>query len=160
MRLVCTLAVSLLLFPACNSDDNGSDMAVALDMGLGDDLAGADLVATDMGGIGAPCTTACDCTPGLGCLNNQCAQGTTDVYCCNGADCPPGAACQGSDQSFGTCMASADAGGNPTDMGRAPRDAGANFCPTVPCMANDLTTCMAFGCTMCVGGAVGMRCAR
>lgn len=47
------------------------------------------------GAAGAACNSACDCVPGLGCINGQCTKLTNPVYCCeNTKECPAGAACE------------------------------------------------------------------
>jgi hypothetical protein len=156
------LAFGLCLLVACNGD-SGSEAdlsATALD------LAGVDLHVVDSGGIGASCNSACDCQPGLGCLNKACTQGTVDIYCCSSAPCPAGAGCQSADQSYAVCAAGPDGGGvndggaGAGDLGVRPRDMGASFCQNVSCASGDLTKCQAFGCSMCVGGQGGMMCAK
>ena len=149
------LTLGLCLLGACSSDNSGGyDLSAAAN-----DLGAVDLRVLDSGGLGATCTTACDCQPGLGCLNKVCTQGNVDIYCCTGSPCPAGAGCQATDQSYALCSGP-DAGGNPSDLGTHARDMGASFCANVSCTAGDLTKCQAFGCSMCVGGPGGMTCAK
>lgn len=42
---------------------------------------------------GAPCESACDCTPGLSCVAGACTSGDSPVYCCDGF-CPAGESCE------------------------------------------------------------------
>ncbi len=49
------------------------------------------------------CKTACDCSPGLGCVSGKCISELLPVYCCEGS-CPAGAQCQhGGDGSMSHC---------------------------------------------------------
>ena len=50
------------------------------------------------------CQTACDCQPGIGCVNGHCAGGSSSTYCCEATTCPSGASCQSSSGSFATCQ--------------------------------------------------------
>jgi hypothetical protein len=65
---------------------------------------------------GAPCKTACDCTPGLGCSMGVCGGGTAlGYYCCDAGpqSCPPGSACETSTGGSSTCgSGSGGSGGN------------------------------------------------
>lgn len=58
------------------------------------------------------CTTACDCSPGLGCFGGRCIAGFAPVFCCDPEffpigppqdTCPAGQQCQHRDGSFDTC---------------------------------------------------------
>ena len=40
------------------------------------------------------CRSACDCDPGLGCIDGRCIAGFAPVYCCEGEVCPAGQQCQ------------------------------------------------------------------
>lgn len=102
--------------------DGGAD--TALDTGLADttvadttidastdstakDTGATDTGATDTGTVkdtGGGCTTACDCSPGLGCVSGKCISGFVPVYCCEGATCPAGQQCQhGADGTMSKC---------------------------------------------------------
>ncbi len=53
-----------------------------------------------------PCTTACDCTPGLSCVNGTCANSNQLMFCCNSNlpnSCPSGQACQNPNGSTAIC---------------------------------------------------------
>jgi len=50
------------------------------------------------------CRTACDCEPGLGCVEGRCSAGNTPVYCCESERCPAGEACQHRDGERDTCQ--------------------------------------------------------
>ncbi len=49
------------------------------------------------------CRTACDCDPGLGCVDGQCVSGIIPVYCCEGDVCPVGEQCQSRSGHSGRC---------------------------------------------------------
>jgi hypothetical protein len=49
------------------------------------------------------CTTACDCTPGLSCVDSTCMQTGSLLYCCGSAACPIGAVCQLPTGDFSNC---------------------------------------------------------
>ena len=40
------------------------------------------------------CATACDCDPGLSCIDNACVLGNSPLFCCEGSTCPSGQACE------------------------------------------------------------------
>jgi hypothetical protein len=40
------------------------------------------------------CQTACDCTPGLSCLQGRCQLDAAPMYCCDQGSCPSGMGCQ------------------------------------------------------------------
>lgn len=61
------------------------------------------------------CKTACDCSQGFDCINNQCISGFVPVYCCSKAGCPKGSTCINPDNTKGqcpniTCQSDADCG--------------------------------------------------
>ena len=56
------------------------------------------------------CQTACDCTPGLSCLQGRCQLDVEPMYCCDQGSCPSGMSCQ-------------------TQAGRG------GLCPSVECMS-------------------------
>jgi hypothetical protein len=58
------------------------------------------------------CATACDCSPGLSCINGQCLATPQPEYCCTSNDCPKGFGCQNPDGTYSQCG------------GTAPGDAG------------------------------------
>lgn len=57
------------------------------------------------------CQTACDCSPGLSCLNGQCIAAPQPEYCCASPKCPSGASCQNPDGTYSQCgVTTVDAG--------------------------------------------------
>jgi hypothetical protein len=113
--------------------------------------ASIDGSSADLGGMGAACTTACDCMPGLACFNMQCIAGFAPVYCCQSAVCPNGSFCENQTGGFGMC------GGGRRDLGAF------DVCPFIGCNGgNGLQRCMNMGCSMCVAraGGGGMVCAK
>lgn len=131
MRLF--LALGAIVFVGCGGDDGvttatdtGSEAATdsstadtstdtAVDTGVVDssgtdtsaDTTSKDTGVTDTGtakDTGGGCTTACDCSPGLGCVSGTCISGIVPVYCCEGATCPAGQQCQrGADGTMSKC---------------------------------------------------------
>jgi hypothetical protein len=93
-----------------------TDAAVVLDMALG--------------GEGAPCNTACDCTPGLACRNRTCRATAVMVFCCGSAECAGSALCEFSDGHISQCDR-VDGGGVPPVV-----DGGA---PPAMCMMTSCT---------------------
>jgi hypothetical protein len=49
------------------------------------------------------CRTACDCEPGLACIQGKCIAATAPVFCCENARCPAGEQCQHRDGTRGRC---------------------------------------------------------
>ena len=161
MRIGFILAISLAIV-GCGNDNGagGNDLA----MTLGDDMSGAGggggggggggsmdgFVITDGGAVGATCTTACDCMPGLGCFGGQCTAGNAPVYCCGSTDCPNGAICERMTGGYGRC-----------GFG-APDLAGFDNCSLISCNGpNGTTRCTMAGCSMCVNsGNGGKSCAK
>jgi hypothetical protein len=47
-------------------------------------------------GVSIPnqCETACDCTPGMRCIDGECIAGNDPIYCCGQDPCPLDARCQ------------------------------------------------------------------
>ena len=113
------------------------------------DGPGPSPMPMDLGAAGDPCTTACDCMPGLACFGQQCTAGVAAVYCCQSPVCPGGSFCQNLNGSFSQC-------GNPNDM------AGFDPCPFVRCNGGmGLQRCMQSGCSQCMpSGGQGNVCAR
>jgi hypothetical protein len=112
------------------------------------DLAGVDAQnpANDLGGVGTACTTACDCMPGLGCVQNMCISGILAVYCCEGTTCPANSLCQHTSGTYGQC-----GGGTTPDLG------GFDSCRFIGCQGGmGLQKCMNAGCSMCVANTGGM----
>jgi hypothetical protein len=117
-----------------------------------------------LGGMGASCQTACDCTPGLSCTQGTC--GTSrfgQLYCCESSTCPAGSFCQSSMGGFGQCSQSGgNGGGNGGGGGGFPGlpdfgipggfgDGGAGqFCTFIRCQSN--AQCTNFGCGSCGAG--------
>ena len=52
---------------------------------------------------GQQCQTACDCAPGLGCIDGTCIAGFAPVFCCEGDQCPAGQQCQHRDGHQDRC---------------------------------------------------------
>jgi hypothetical protein len=105
-------AALVLLMVGCTDGDAPpilvQDLGVSLDGGPG-----------DLGGVGAACTTACDCVPGLACRMKQCQAESVQVFCCGTPACTNANVCQFSDGTVGQCDRT-DGGGTPVDV-----DAGA-----------------------------------
>jgi hypothetical protein len=149
-----------MCFGGCSNDNGGGglDMAVASDLSASqDDLAGGggggtggggdggSIVIVDGGSAGDTCTTACECTPGLGCFMGKCRNTAQPVYCCNSTSCVAGDICQSSTGMYGRC------GGVGT-----PDLAGFDVCPFIRCNgANGTQLCMNAGCNMCVPDTQG-----
>src|SRR4051794_12073009 len=111
MRVAIFLAFALIM-PACDDDAGGGfdasptsdDLSAEVgDLAMGGQSGGDGGYSVDAGGVGATCTTACDCTPGLGCFGGQCVATNNPVYCCGGSPCPSGAFCESSGGMFGRC---------------------------------------------------------
>ncbi len=85
--------------------DSTVDSSGGSDTGV--DSGSKDTGVTDTGttkDTGGGCTTACDCSPGLGCVSGKCISGFVPVYCCEGATCPTGQQCQhGADGTMSKC---------------------------------------------------------
>ena len=91
------------------------------------------------GGGGSSCMTACDCTPGLACLQGSCVMSMFGaVYCCDNGMCPQGSFCQSSQGGFMQC---GGGGGGAVDFG-TPQ------CNTVRCRPNN-DFCPMIGCGTC-----------
>jgi hypothetical protein len=104
----------------CSSSNLSSSNGDGSSNDLTGNMSMMDLtVEPDLGGPGAPCTTACDCLAGLACNQmNQCAaiaQGM--VYCCE-RTCPAGDFCQSMDGTFMMCGGGRDGGFMRPDGGR------------------------------------------
>jgi hypothetical protein len=165
MRIGLFVAIALMV-PACGNDKGaggGDDLAMTVydmsavvgDMTPGGDLAGAGNngdggFVTDGGVVGATCTTACDCMPGLGCFNGTCTASNMPVYCCGSADCPSASVCQSSTGQYGRCN------------GAMPDLSAFDYCSLINCAgANGTARCTNAGCTSCVAnGNGGMSCAK
>ncbi|HEY2744436.1 MAG TPA: hypothetical protein VGL86_07430, partial [Polyangia bacterium] len=118
-------AALLLLMVGCTDGD--APPVLVQDIGAN---ALGDGGGVDMVGVGAPCVTACDCTPGLACQKMQCQSAAAPVFCCGAATCSDDNLCQFSDGEVGQCS-SADGGGTPVDV-----DAGATptACTNTSCV--------------------------
>jgi hypothetical protein len=55
------------------------------------------------GQMGSSCATACDCQPGLSCVNDKCGTGGAAYYCCESTSCPAGSMCQSSSGALASC---------------------------------------------------------
>ena len=58
---------------------------------------------SDLGGEGSPCSTACDCDPGLACRSGACHAGAIMVFCCSSPTCPGSSLCEFSDGKIDQC---------------------------------------------------------
>lgn len=160
-------ALALVFVAGCGRDNNkaspdlsapSGDLSAGLDgMAGGGDLGGGGdgggIIPTDGGVAGASCQTACDCMPGLACLNNMCTAAPQPVYCCSGASCPTGKLCQSTGGGYAVC-----GGGGPGNM---PDLAGFDYCSAIHCNGqNGAQQCMRFNCTQCVAAGNGMVCAK
>jgi hypothetical protein len=148
MRLAAAL---VLLMVGCTDGDAPpelvSDFGVSMDSG-----SPADLI-----GVGEPCSSACDCSPGLACRMKMCAAERVPVFCCGAATCTDGNVCEFPNGNVSQCDRS-DGGGTPVDV-----DAGATpmACRMEKCtlgVGGDTfckLTCGALSAT-CVQGAGGI----
>ncbi len=126
MRLV---AAFVLLMVGCTDGDAPpilvQDLGIQLDEGS----------AADLFGVGEPCSTACDCTPGLACRMKMCAAAQVPVFCCGTAACTGSNLCEFPDGTVSQCSMP-DGGGTPVDV-----DAGATP-----------TACTSTACNVGIGG--------
>jgi len=106
----------------------------------------------DLGGPGAKCTTACDCKPGLGCLQGSCTSGFEPIFCCESPECPTSGFCQSKSGNFSKCGSSS---GGPRDLSVPIDGGGGSFCHLVPCTSDQ--TCALFGWGNCATGANGSK---
>jgi hypothetical protein len=115
-------AALLLLMVGCTDGDAPpilvQDIGMALDGGSG-----------DMTGVGAACTSACDCMPGLACRMQKCAAAAAPVFCCGTASCTDGNLCEFPNGTVSQCDRS-DGGGTPVDVdaGATPSACVMNLC--------------------------------
>jgi hypothetical protein len=118
MRVAAAL---VLLMVGCTDGD--APPQLVSDFGVPTDAA------PDLIGVGASCTTACDCAPGLACKMMQCEAASAPVFCCGTSTCSDDNLCQFSDGTVSQC-GRADGGGSPVDV-----DAGATpmACRNTPC---------------------------
>ncbi len=132
------------------ADTNVDDTTVAMDTEPVADSATSDTASTDTAfdsGDARVCTTACDCTPGLSCVQGQCIAGFAPVYCCGAPTCPGNSICQSSTGSFSQCSAPDGGGGFDANFDAAGR------CGQIKC--NNANACMNAGCSAC---GVNKRC--
>jgi hypothetical protein len=115
-------AALLLLMVGCTDGDAPpvlvQDLGVPLDGATG-----------DMTGVGAACTTACDCVPGLACRKMKCEAAAAPVFCCGTASCSDGNVCEFPNGTVSQCNR-ADGGGTPVDVdaGATPTACAMNLC--------------------------------
>jgi hypothetical protein len=115
-------------------------------------------VDSTLGAAGASCYTACDCNPGLACINGKCNSAGVPRYCCEStSSCPSGMACQRQSGPLGICGGGT---GNP-DMATSqpldfsvtpPTDGGGGgnpLCLLVQCTTNADCPPPFFGCAGC-----------
>jgi hypothetical protein len=129
-------------------DLTGADLAGAdLSMSMMPDLSGGggDAIMNGDGGVGSPCTSACDCTAGLACFMGTCRMAMFSVYCCGSTDCPQGMLCQ---DPQGGMLHMCGGGGGDGGFNRDAFmfDAGA-LCMLIQC--NNDNKCMSMGCGAC-----------
>ena len=110
MRVAAAL---VLLMVGCT--DGAAPPILVQDLGIPTDEG----PAADLFGVGAACSTACDCTPGLACRMMKCEAAQVPVFCCGTADCTGSNLCEYPTGTVGQCDRP-DAGGTPVDV-----DAGA-----------------------------------
>jgi hypothetical protein len=55
---------------------------------------------------GQSCNSACDCMPGIACIEGYCDAMSDPVYCCEGSFCPPDEACETSSGIADLCSVS------------------------------------------------------
>ncbi len=53
--------------------------------------------------LDSACSTACDCDPGLSCINNACVLGDAPLFCCEEGTCPSGQSCEDRRGVLGMC---------------------------------------------------------
>jgi hypothetical protein len=126
-------AALVLLMVGCTDGD--APPILVQDLGVATDGAVGDGGPADLHGVGAACTTACDCTPGLACRMKTCEAAQAPVFCCGTATCTDANLCQFPDGTVSQCDRP-DAGGTPVDV-----DAGATP-----------TACTNTSCTVGLGG--------
>jgi hypothetical protein len=145
-----TVAACILVVAGCAArglpiDNGGGGGGSGGAGGGGGSGAVADMTPPrDLGGSGAKCMTACDCQPGLACLQGICTKSALGpLYCCDGM-CPPNGFCQKSSGGFGFCP------GTSFDFGFSfPDGGGGSLCSQIPCSDNQV--CQAFSCGFCNG---------
>ncbi len=93
--MVRALAV-LLAVTAVGCTDGDAPPLLVFDMG-------PDASVGDLGGVGAPCTTACDCAPGLACRMGSCEATAAMVFCCGTAACAGASLCEFPDGTIAQC---------------------------------------------------------
>ena len=124
-------AAALLILVIAGCTDGDAPPQLVQDLGL----SSLDGGPADLQGVGAACSTACDCTPGLACENMACASAQVPVFCCGAASCTGTSVCEFPDGKVGQCDRP-DAGGTPVDV-----DAGATP-----------TACTNTACSVGIGG--------
>ena len=124
-------AAALLILVIAGCTDGNAPPQLVQDLGV----EALDGGPADLRGVGALCSTACDCTPGLACEKMACAAASVPVFCCGAASCTGTSVCEFPDGKVSQCDRP-DAGGTPVDV-----DAGATP-----------TACTNTACTVGVGG--------
>ena len=119
----CSLALVALFAVGCpdegDGEDAGQDAAVLEDAQAPDTTVtkpDAEVVVHHDGGGPTPCTTTCDCPQGAGCVQGECRQLGTPVYCCDKEGCPGGQQCLDSTGAADVCSGDPD----PGDAGPGP----------------------------------------
>jgi hypothetical protein len=127
-------------------------------------------MAKPLGGVGATCTTACDCQSPLACVQGKCMKlQFGQIFCCE-AECPMGQFCQSKDGGFGQCGSAGGGGGGFGGGGGGGFGGGGgggfgggipdfgvpgNLCHFVPCASN--SDCSQVGCGKCGVDANGKK---
>lgn len=86
------------------------DQAVAVEDLLPPPPVSDGPLGMDGPGVGASCTTACDCSPGLACVAGTCQASKPAMYCCGTPACTGDELCQHPDGQVSQCSLPADAG--------------------------------------------------
>jgi len=185
MRQAFVCVAASIALAACGSESRHGESDLSVGAAAGPDLGGLaqsdlgnvhydlahvvehiDLAKTDDGGVGLPCTTACDCQAGLGCESGMCATTTSSpMYCCTSMTCPQHQDCQEPSGNINKCDVNhPDAAfiDPPLDaaLHQSTPDAGLKLCGIIDCSSGGVSVCIAQGCSMCVAQGAGMVCAN
>jgi hypothetical protein len=101
-----------------------------------------DMAWADLTNIGRYCLTACDCEPGIACIQHACEKSPLGpLYCCEGI-CPPDNFCQhATGGGFGVCPGSGSFDFGLPDL--------RPLCLDIQCSDNRI--CQQWGCGLCNG---------
>jgi len=144
------VVVALLALAGCSAQglpiDNAPGNSGTGGTGTGGDGGARSHDMAMLGGDGAACKTACDCTPGLACVMGVCQSiSLGKVFCCASNNCPSGQLCQSPGGSFAQCKGGGGPGGS--DLGEP------LACNRIPCGSTG-DFCKALGCGACTAGGV------